>query len=259
MPDPRIVEHARILVEYSTKVKAGDMVYIICDLAAHSLAVELVKQIASRGGASLVIMDSSELSRGYMDAVGEEGLELFPEHQFAAVKASDIVIRLRSPSNTRFYAGVDPKRLMLRRKTMRPISDEVLTKRWCLTLHPNSGLAQEAKMSLTDYQDFVYGATLRDWDKESQLMFKLRDKLHEHTTIRYIGEDTDLQASTEGRTWVASIGTHNMPSGEVFTSPVEKSVEGHIYFDIPFLYSGTEIQGVRLEFKEGKVVKFSAE
>ena len=114
-------------------------------------------------------------------------------------------------------------------------------------------------MSLTDYKDFVYGATLLDWDKESELMFKLRDKLHEHTSIRYIGEDTDLRASTEGRTWVASIGTHNMPSGEVFTSPVETSVEGHIYFDIPFLYSGTEIHGVRLEFKGGKVVKFSAE
>ncbi len=259
MPDPRIVKHARILVEYSTKVKAGDMVYIMCDLDAHPLAVEIVKQVASRDASSLVIMESSELSRGYIDAVTDKGLELFPKHQLAAIKASDILIRLRSPRNTRFYSGVDPKRLMQRRKTTRPISDEILTKRWCLTIHPNSGLAQEAKMSLTDYQDFVYGATLLDWDKESELMFKLRDKLHEHTSVRYIGKDTDLQASTEGRTWVASIGTHNMPSGEVFTSPVEKSVEGHIYFDIPFLYSGTEIQGVRLEFKEGKVVKFSAE
>ncbi len=259
MTDPRIVKHARILVEYSTKVKAGDMVYLWLDLDAHPLAVEVIKQVASRGASSLLILDSSQLSRGYIDAVTEEGLDLFPKHQFEAVKASDVLIRLRSPSNTRALAGVDPKRLIHRQKTTRPISDEILEKRWCLTIHPNSGLAQEAKMSLTDYQDFVYGATLRDWDKESKLMFKLRDKLHEHTTIRFIGEDTDLQASTEDRTWVASTGTHNMPSGEVFTSPVESTVEGDIFFDIPFLYQGAEIQGVRLKFKEGKVVKFSAE
>lgn len=259
MVDSRIVEHARILVEYSTKIQAEEMVYIISDLDAHPLAVEVVKQLAAKGAASMVIFDSSDLSRGFMDAATDDTIDLFPKHQMAAIKASDVLIRLRSPSNTRALAGVDPKRLMRRAKTTKPISDEILKKRWCLTIHPNQALAQEAKMSLIDYQDFVYGATLLDWEKEATLMRKLRDKLQESNTIQYIGKDTDLTASTEGRLWVASEGTHNMPSGEVFTSPVEKSVEGHIYFDIPFLYAGTEIQGVRLEFKEGKVVEYSAE
>ncbi len=259
LADPRISEHARILVEYSTNIQAGDMVYIISDLDAHPLAVEVVKQIAGKGAAALVILDSSEISRGFMDSATQQAIDLFPEHQMAAIQASDVLIRLRSPSNTRALAGVDPKRLMQRSKTTRPISDEILTKRWCLTIHPNSALAQEAKMSLTDYQNFVYQATLRDWEKEAKTMRKLRDKLQEAPTIRFIGKESDLRASTKDRLWVASEGTHNMPSGEVFVSPVEKSVEGHIYFDIPFLYAGTEIQGVKLEFKKGKVVKYSAE
>ncbi len=259
MADPRIKEHARILVEYSTKVQAGEMVYLIADLDAHPLAVEVVKKIAERGAATMTIMDSSEIGRGYMDAATEAAIDLFPKHQMEAIKASDVLIRLRSPGNTRAYAGVDPKRLMRRQKTTKPISEEVLTKRWCLTLHPNQALAQEAKMSLADYQDFVYGATLRDWGKEAKLMRKLRDKLQESSTVQFIGKDTDLKASTKDRLWVSSEGTHNMPSGEVFTSPVEKSVEGHIYFDIPFLYAGVEVEGVRLEFKDGKVVKHSAE
>lgn len=90
-------------------------------------------------------------------------------------------------------------------------------------------------------------------------MNKLREKLQKHKTLRYIGVETDLRAVIEGRTWIAAAGEKNMPSGEVFTSPVKTSVEGKIYFDIPFLYAGNEIQGVRLEFKEGKVVKYSAE
>ncbi len=259
MVDPRIKEHARILVEYSTKVEKGEMVYIISDLDAHPLAVEVVKKIAERGASSMVIMDSSEIGRGFMDAATDAAIDLFPKHRMEAIKASDVLIRLRSPLNTRAFAGVDPKRLMRRQKITKPISDEVLKKRWCLTIHPNQALAQEAKMSFTAYQNFVYGATLLDWENEAKLMRKLRDKLQEHQTIQFIGKETDLKASTKDRVWVASEGTHNMPSGEVFTSPNEKSVEGHIYFDIPFLYAGTEIQGVRLQFEGGKVIKYSAE
>ncbi|MFW9830385.1 MAG: aminopeptidase [Candidatus Thorarchaeota archaeon] len=259
MPDPRISEHARILVEYSTKVQPGDMVYIISDLDAHPLAIEIVKLVAAKGASPMVIMNSSELSRGYYDAVTTKGLDLFPKHRMEAIKASDVLLSLRAPSNTRALAGVDSKHLMRRSKTTKPISDIILNKRWCVTIHPNQALAQEAKMSLDDYQSFVYDATLRNWEKEAKLMRKLRDKLQENTTIRFTGEDTDLQASTNGRLWVASEGTNNMPSGEVFTSPVEQTVEGKIDFDIPFLYAGTEIAGVRLVFKNGKVVEHSAD
>lgn len=259
MVDSRIVEHARILVEHSTKVQPGEMVYIIADIGAHPLIVEVVKHVAKLSASSLVVMSSSELSRGYMDVATDEALDLFPRHRLEAIKASDVLISLSSPSNTRTFAGYDPKRLLRRQKTTKLLSDEVLKKRWCTTIHPNHALAQEAKMSLTEYQDFVYGAILLDWEKEAALMNKLREKLQKHNTIQFIGADTDLRAVTEGRTWIAAAGEKNMPSGEVFTSPVEKSVEGQIYFDIPFLFAGNEIQGVRLEFKEGKVVKYSAE
>jgi aminopeptidase len=114
-------------------------------------------------------------------------------------------------------------------------------------------------MSLDEYQDFVYGATLIDWAEESKLMHEMKKHLESHKDIRFIGPETDLWASTEGRIWIASDGKHNMPSGEVFTAPVEDTVEGKIYFDIPFLQYGKVIEGVRLTFEKGDVIDYSAE
>ena len=128
-----------------------------------------------------------------------------------------------------------------------------------LTVHPCLSLAQQANMSLEEYQDFVYGATLIDWKEESKLLHEIKAHLENHSDIRYVGPETDLWASTEGRIWIASDGKHNMPSGEVFTAPVETSVEGKIYFDVPFLQLGKVIEGVRLTFEKGEVVDFSAE
>lgn len=114
-------------------------------------------------------------------------------------------------------------------------------------------------MSMDEYQTFVYGATLVDWKEESKNLFLMKEHLERHSDIRFVGPETDLYAKTEGRIWIASDGKHNMPSGEVFTAPVEDTVEGKIYFDIPFLQMGKVIEGVRLAFEKGEVVDFSAE
>jgi aminopeptidase len=161
--------------------------------------------------------------------------------------------------NTKALAGVDPKRMVTRSKTEQEILDIRLSKRWCGTVHPCRTLAQQAGMSMNEYQDFVYGATLIDWKEESKSMYLMKEHLEKHKDIRFVGPETDLYAKTEGRIWIASDGKHNMPSGEVFTAPIENSVEGHIYFDIPFMQQGKIIEGVRLKFEKGEVVDFSAE
>ncbi|MDH4214308.1 MAG: aminopeptidase [Candidatus Thorarchaeota archaeon] len=257
--DSRIEEHARILVEWSTAIKPGDMVVISATPDSHELVVALNRKIAEAGGRVVTLMNSEEALRAFYDGASEETLQLVPKHLKAITETCDVYIALRSPVNTKALANVDPKRILIDNKSQQEIQGIRLGKRWTLTVHPCQTLAQQADMSLEEYRDFVYGATLIDWAEESKMLYVMKEHLENHKDIRYIGPETDLYASTEGRIWIASDGKHNMPSGEVFTGPVENSVEGKIFFDIPFLQQGKVIEGVRLTFEKGVVVDFSAE
>jgi len=257
--DPRIEEHAKILVNYSTEVKRGDKVVIQANPDAHELAVAVAKYVAKAGGSSATMMISEEIDRARYDGADDETLKIFPDHVMALAEKSDVYIVLRAPVNTKALANVDPSRIMLSAKTTKPLFDLITKKRWVLTVHPSATLAQQGNMSLEEYRDFVYGACLHDWQKESKDMYMMKERLESHKDIRFIGPETDLRASTEGRIWIAADGKFNMPDGEVFTAPVEDTVEGKIYFDVPFLEQGKVIEGVRLTFEKGRVVDFSAE
>jgi len=257
--DLRIEEHAKILVDYSVAIKRGDKVVIQASPESHELAVAVAKYVAKAGGSSVTLMSSEEIDRAKFDGANDETLTVFPEHLMALIEKSDASINLRAPVNTKAMANVDPKRLMILAKTYKPLADLMNTKRWVVTVHPTNTLAQQGNMSLEEYRDFVYGACLRDWEKESELMYKMKEHLEKHKDIRFIGPETDIYASTEGRIWEAADGKYNMPDGEVFTAPVEDTVEGKIYFDVPFLQQGKVIEGVRLTFEKGEVVDYSAE
>jgi aminopeptidase len=257
--DPRVEEHARVLVEWSTEVKKEDQVVIAASPDAHELVMAVTKAVAKAGGTSIVLMQSEEVSRALFDGASDETLEVFPRHLKAMVEETDVYIGIRSPVNTKALAKVDPKRVVARSKTTKEISDLIMTKRWVGTVHPCATLAQQGDMSIEEYRDFAYGAMLIDWKKESKNMYLMKDKLERHNDVRYVGPETDLYAKTEGRIWIAADGKKNMPDGEVFTAPIEDSVEGKILFDIPFLQQGRVIEGVRLTFEKGEVVDFSAE
>jgi aminopeptidase len=257
--DPRIKEHAKILVEWSTEVKPGDMAVIVTSPAGYDLASATMTEVAKAGGRPIVLMQSTDTARAFYDGASDETLKRVPKHLEALIEKTDVYIAIRSPLNTKALAGVDSSRQMTNSKTMQDIQAKRLSKRWALTVHPCLSLAQQANMSLEEYRDFVYGATLIDWAEESKLLNEIKAHLEAHKDIRFVGPETDLWASTEGRIWIASDGKHNMPSGEVFTAPVETSVEGKIYFDVPFLQLGKVIEGVRLTFEKGEVVDFSAE
>ena len=150
-------------------------------------------------------------------------------------------------------------------KASRPLKNKLLKKKWTLTLFPTEAYAQDAEMSLRDFEDFVYGATFSDEDdpvKAWQDLKKRQDglisKLEGAKEVQIIGPGTDLWMSIAGRTFINSAGTHNMPSGEVFTGPVEDSAEGVIAYDYPVVNQGREIDGIRLVFEKGKVVEATA-
>jgi aminopeptidase len=138
--------------------------------------------------------------------------------------------------------------------------------RWVLGPYPTNALAQDAEMSLTDYEDFVYSACLPDvndpigyWRNFSARQDKIVNWLKGKQTIRVVGKETDLRLSIIGRNFENCDGKMNMPDGEVFTGPVEDSMEGHVYFSYPAIYGGHEVTGVRLTFEKGEVVKATAD
>jgi aminopeptidase len=138
--------------------------------------------------------------------------------------------------------------------------------RWVLTAFPTHGLAGEAGMSLTEYEDFYYKACMVDdaepltaWARTSEETKRLRDWIQGKEEIHITGPGTDVKLNVAGRNWIASFGLHNMPDGEFFTGPVEDSVEGEVAFSFPAVYAGREVAGVKFRFEGGRVVDASSE
>ncbi len=256
--DQKVTQHAKVLVNYSTRVKERDNVLI--QLVDHGMdvAMEIYKETARLGASPLIVSTPTEAMRSYYDVVPEQYLDVFPRHLYELTKASDVVISIRGEGNTRYLSNVDPKRISKRTATLREIMEERLRKRWCLTQCPSQSYAQEAEMSLAEYENFVYSSILVDWAEEAKKMLRLKEVMNRAAEVRLIGTKTDLTMSIRSRIAIVDDGTHNMPGGEVFTAPIERSVEGEVYFDLPALSYGKEVTDVWLKFRAGDVVDFSA-
>jgi aminopeptidase len=257
--DDRITEHARVLVNWSTEIKSGEMVLIRAPPQAHDLVIAISAEVARKGATCMVVMDSDEITRASVEDIDNRTISLYPRHYAAAVKECDVIIGIISPINITALSDLNPEKLIARSRTRKPLLDMLFEKRWCDTVHPCEALAQQAGMVLEEYRDFVYASILIDWEKVSHEMFQLRDRLDLYRDIRIVGKDTDLSASTYGRIWAVTDGKNNMPCGEVYTSPVEDTIEGKIRFDIPFRYQGKIIEDVKLRFDRGQIVDYAAE
>jgi len=257
--DPRVTEHARLIVTYATGVKKGDQVLIMVSDYGLDLASEIYKEAARLGGSPLIMMTPSEVNRAYYEVTPEEYLDIFPKHFYDLTKASDVVISIRSDVNTKTLGNVDPAKMGRRDKAVRPVQDERLSKRWCLTQAPTPGYAQDADMSLKEYEDFLYSAILIDWSGQRAQMEMLKKELDKAERVEITGEKTRLSMSIKGRKAVVGDAIHNVPGGEVYTAPVDDSAEGEIWFDMPGIRYGREIRGIRLKFSKGEVVDYSSE
>jgi len=255
--DPRIEEHARILVDWCTDVRSGDDVVIAAGPEAHELVVVLHRELGDRGANPMTLYTSGEASRAHLQA--HDGEFTLPEHTLALYEACDVAIHVRSDPNLAALNDVPGPRLAERSRVHKPIAEERLSKRWCLTQHPTNAHAQMADLSLAAYRDFVYGAILRDWAAVEEYQAELQRRLEEASAVRVVAGETDIRMSVGGMHAINSSGRHNMPSGEVFTAPVPDSVEGTVLFDKPLIHQGREMEGVWLRFEDGKVVDSTAE
>ena len=259
--DPRVQKQADILVDYSIKFKKGDNVVIVADFAAKPLVSEIYRLLIKKGAGEVKLhFDSNDLAEIYFKNASEKQLKHYPRIDDYEIKNVDCYIRIISSTNTRGLTAIDARKVSLRQKITKPINDyRAENTRWVITRFPTEAQAQEADMSLSDYENFVFNAINKvDWVKKFKEQEKLRNLIDKTNKVHIVGPQTDLYLSIKGRKAVNAAGEFNMPDGEVFTSVVEDSTNGYITYTYPALYLGREFHSVRLEFKNGKVVSVTA-
>jgi len=212
--------------------------------------------------------DEEELLFRY---ASDEQLQHVPEPVKLVTETYDVRISILAEENTKALSSVDPAKQVLRAQSRTELMKTFMRRsasgefRWTLAMFPTNACAQDAEMSLSEYEDFVYGSCLPDmddpvgyWQRFSAWQQKIVDWLKGRERVHLTGPETDLRLSIAGRPFINCDGHYNMPDGEVFTGPVEDSAEGHVCFSYPAIYRGREVTGVRLWFEGGKVVKASA-
>lgn len=259
--DPRITEWAEVLVNYSTKVKKGDVVLISAGgVEALPLVKELYRLCLAKG-AKYVEYEFSvpEINRQFYNLAKSEQLSYFPQHKLDFMKQVTVYIAIGAADNSMVMAQANQANVIAYSKLTRPIVDQrVKHTRWVVTRYPTHGGAQEARMSLEEYEDYLLSSCCIDWDIESKKQEKLKKLMDRATTVRIKASDTDLSFSVKGLNGIKCDGRYNIPDGEVFTAPVKDSVEGYITYNCPSIYQGKEFTGVRFEFAAGKIVKADA-
>lgn len=271
MADIRLQKLAKLLVEYSTNVKPGDKVFISCEQVGIPYIVEVAKAAIRKGAHVEYSVNLPEVGETLLKEGSEDQLNN-PSASFKlVVDNADVYLTAWGTQNTRANTSLDPKKLQTRARanseTRKRFSEKMGSGeiRWCGTQFPTHSDAQEANMSLSEYEDFVYGAGLLDkedpiaeWKRISAEQERWVQYLDTKKELHFISEGTDIKVNVEGRKWINCDGKVNFPDGEVFTSPVEDGIDGYITFSFPGIYSGKEIENIYLEVEKGKVVKATA-
>ena len=271
MTDPRLLKHADILVNYSTDIQPGDRVVIEATTAAEPMLEALIERILENGGYPYLITKLPREEAIFYQFAKEAQLLQTPEFLQMAYEQFEARIRLHSLSDTKHLSNVEPEKQALFSKAMSPILSTQMQRglsrdlKWCTTLYPTQGYADEAGMSLDAYKDFVYSAMHANTDDPVSYWEKVKkDQAHfvklfegkDKVVLR--GPNVDLRLSVKGRKFVNACGLNNMPDGEIFTGPVETSVNGWVRYTYPSEHEGRVVENIELEFVEGRVLHAKA-
>lgn len=258
--DPRWHEVAKVLVDYSTNTTKSDRVLIIMrEVETFPLVKAVSARCAKVGAYPQVLFYSILLERDLMKLGSAEQAEWVPEVWQQAMRWADVCIDLRGARNFYEYGDIAPERVSAHRKAEGKISAlRTSTTRWALTRVPNEAFAQQAGKSIDDIMAFYFRAVLQDWEEESTRLADMSESLNGTNEVRIQARETDLTFSTAGRSYVVEDGRINVPGGELYTSPLEDSAQGYIYFEHPGVFAGVLMEGIRLEFRDGVVVDASA-
>ena len=271
MADPRVETVAKILVDYSVGVRPKQLVRISGGPAGAPLILAVYQKVLERGAHPFLQVEPEEAEELFYTYAGDAQLDYVPPFMRDVIEQIDAGIGIWTDVNTKQLTNADPAKQSRRAVAMRPLRDRFLERaakkeaRWTGTLYPTQAFAQDAEMSLREFEDFVYKACLvhepdpiKAWKKISKEQQRVTNWLNKARQIHVVGPDTDLRLKVGGRTWVNCDGHENFPDGEIFTGPIEDSVNGHIRYTYPACLHGREVEDVRLQFKDGKVTKATA-
>ncbi len=272
MLDARTESLARILVNYSAEIRPGDRVLIEATTAAEPLAQALYCQTLIAGGHPHLQLELPDQDALLYEFASDAQLDFVPPLRKLAYETFKSRFRVHSLVNPRGLSSVDATRLARRQKALAGLIQTQMQRgahenfRWVTTLFPTNGYAAEAGMSLPEYEDFVYRACHADeadpvayWNSVRAEQAKMIERIHGHHQITLRGPNVDLALSIKDRIFLNSCGKHNMPDGEIFTGPVEDSVQGWVKFTYPALYQGSAVEGIELTFDGGRVQKATAQ
>jgi aminopeptidase len=275
--DPRVQKFAKILVEHSARVAPGDRILIEGTTAAEPLLRELFIQTLEKGGiphlmVALPGMMPFSQEDMYLTYAKDTQLDFVPTFQKLAYDQFEGRIRAHSSTNTRGGSNIDPEKTQRRNKALSSITEAQMRRgaegkfKWVTTLYPTEAYAQDAGMSLREYEDFVFGAVhaqeadpIAYWRSTVAAQQQAIDFLANKSQVVLRGPNVDLTLSIRGRTFENATGVYNMPDGEIFTGPVEDSVNGWVKFTYPAISGGVAVEGAELTFNKGRVETAKAE
>lgn len=271
MPDSRVTKLAQVLVNYSLELKPGQQMEMRTSPLAEELSLAAYAE-AIKAGAHVVIQNSLPgAEETFYKYASEAQLDYVSPLHKLTIESFDAILYIEAEHNTRSLSGVDPTHLARSRKARAPVSKILLERsarhelRWCYTVYPTHAMAQEAEMSLADYREFVYDAGLLNesdpvaaWQKELRRQRELIAWMADKNRVILKGANIDLALSIKGRRFIESAAQYNFPDGEIFTGPVEPSVNGWVRFRYPAIYDGQEVTDIELWFENGKIFKEKA-
>jgi len=262
---------ANIITGYSVEIKEGDLVMVQSSILSSPLIEKIYENLIMKGANVEIKLEPENISDIYFKYASEKQLKYVSPVRKYSIEKIDIFISIWADYNTKNMNNVDPGRMATRVAANAELNKIFMEReakgelQWTLAPYPTQAMAQEAGMSLIEYRDFVYGTLFLDkdnpieeWKKLSVKQEKVADYLNKKSELRFVGEDTDLTLSTEGRKWINCDGKKNLPDGEVFTGPIEDSANGKIRFTYPGIYMGKEIEDIKLTFKDGEVIDAKA-
>jgi len=270
MVDSRIENLAKLCVQYSVDVKPKEKVFIQGNVLAFPLIKELYKECLLKG-AYPIVMPSLDVEYLFFKYAKKDQLKFVPPLQKFLSKEADVAINVSCEPNPKRLTNVNPEKIAIVRTSRKEIMEIFLRRsaqgklKWVLLPYPINNQAQEAAMSLEEYEDFVFSSCLVDkidpvseWKKIDKKQEKICQFLNQVNKIHILGENTDLLLRVKNRKWINCSGKLNMPDGEVFTGPLENSANGTVRFTYPGIVAGREVEYITLTFKDGKVVKATA-
>jgi len=270
MVDQRIEKLAKLSVDYSVEVKPKDKVLIQGIDETYPLINELYKRCLQKDAYPTIIANL-DVQYTFFKNAKEHQLTFVSPFEKTLAETFDVAISIHCEANPKRLSNIDPAKMRLRAAARKELAEIFYRRvaegklRWTALPFPNNAAAQEASMALQEYENFVYDSCLlskpdpiAEWKKINKQQEGVSKFLNKASEFHIKGEDTDLAFNAKGRKWINSRGKENMPDGEIFTAPIEKSANGTIRFTYPGLHLGREVEDIKLTFKDGKVTRASA-